>query len=298
MSKPKACRICGSTESEIAYYGPIRDGVFGLLKEGATIHHCVECGVEELDERLCPSSSFYETKEYREKLAKGLNSSAYFIEHDVLQIHTLKAIWPRFLRDAVIADIGCGGGALLDHLKGWTKQQIGIEPYELYRSELSRGGYEVYPYAVDAIDKWSNKVDLALSIQVIEHTEDPRQFLADIKPLLSRNGRLIISTPNREDILFDLLPDDFPEFFYRVVHRWYFDAASLTQCAQRAGYEVEEIKYSHRYSMSNALRWLRDRKPTGNMPLTGIDRLADSFWAGYLEKIGKSDCIYAVLKAK
>jgi 2-polyprenyl-3-methyl-5-hydroxy-6-metoxy-1,4-benzoquinol methylase len=292
------CRICGSFQHDRAYFGPIRDGIFGKLRQDASVYKCLDCGVEVLEEDMCPDSSFYETEEYREKLSKGLDSQSYFVEHDTLQIHTIKAIWPRYLRNSVVADIGCGGGALLDHLRGWSKDQVAIEPYDVYRRELAANGYKVFPYAVDAMQDWKGKIDLALSVQVIEHTENPRDFLSEIRPLLSDEGRLIVSTPNRDDILFDLLPDEFPEFFYRVVHRWYFNASSLRACANRAGFEIEEIKYSHRYNLGNALRWLRDKKPTGNVAMDGIDQIADVFWSGYLEQAGKSDCMYAILRAK
>jgi hypothetical protein len=106
----------------------------------------------------------------------------------------------------------------------------------------------------------------------------------------------VISTPNRRDILFDLLPEDFSPFFYRVVHHWYFYATSLANCARLAEYDVVQTRQIHRYGMANALRWLRDRRPGGHVRLSGIDALADSFWSGYLEQSGRADCLFAVLE--
>jgi hypothetical protein len=62
----------------------------------------------------------------------------------------------------------------------------------------------------------------------------------------------------------ELLPDDFPSFFYRTVHRWYFNVASLAECAKLAGFEVVETQFVHRYGMANAIAWLRDRRPVSN----------------------------------
>jgi SAM-dependent methyltransferase len=249
-----------------------------------------------LAEESCIPESFYETQEYRAKLRQGLGTDAYFAEHVDLQIHTLRAIWPQRLRPATVADIGCGAGALLDHLRGWTTRQVAIEPCDLYRDDLVARGYHVYPYAHEAARDWAGQVDFAFSIQVIEHTMNPRVFLEQIRPLLRADGRLVISTPNLRDILLTLLPDDFPSFFYRVVHRWYFDAESLSACARRAGFEVATVRHVHRFGMANALRWLRDRKPTGNARMEGIAQVADDSWAGYLESTGRSDCLYLVLR--
>lgn len=290
------CEICGELHWEAVYKGPIRDGVFGALKENASVARCKGCGVERLSEEFCTQDSFYETDLYRHKLQQELNSDGYFSMHDELQIHTLKAIWPMNLRGKSIADIGCAAGSLLDHLRGYTQNQIGVEPYEAYRKSLLDRGYCAYSYSSDAESEWAGKIDLAFSIQVIEHTSNPRKFLEEIKPLLASEGKLVISTPNRRDILFDLLPENYPSFFYRIVHRWYFDALSLARCAQIAGYKVVQIRHVHRYGMANAFRWLRDLRPGGRECLPGINSVADAFWTGYLEQSGRADCLYVVLE--
>src|SRR5262249_23388197 len=135
------------------------------------------------------------------------------------------------------------------------------------------------------------------SAQVIEHVADPRAFLTEIRELLARQGTLLVSTPNRQDILMDLLPVDFAAFFYRTQHRWYFSAATLRQCAEAAGFAVAEIRSIHRYGMANALVWLRDRKPSGRAQLSGIDRAADDMWKAYLNAAGRGDNLFAILKA-
>lgn len=289
------CEICGATEWTDAYCGPVRDGVFGAHREDAVIARCGSCGVERLAEEFCTPNSFYETDEYRRKLQQGLDSESFYRAHDELQIHTLKTIWPQSLRNLTIADIGCAAGSLLDHLKGVAAHLVAVEPYEVYRQTLREKGYDVFPYAADAAADWRGRIDFAFSIQVIEHTSNPRAFLEEIRPLLAPGGRLVISTPNVDDILFDLLPEDYPAFFYRVVHRWYFDAESLANCARLAGFDVVETRHVHRYGLSNALKWVRDRRPGGRTPLDGIEPVADDFWRGYLEQIGRSDCLYALL---
>ena len=88
---------------------------------------------------------------------------------------------------------------------------------------------------------------------------------------------------------------NYASFFYRVVHRWYFDRASLAKCAQLAGFEVARVRYVHRYPLSNALAWLRDREPKGRERLAGITELADELWRQFLVESGQTDCIYMEL---
>lgn len=290
-----ACEICGGSGWTEVYRGSVRDGAFGAVREGAVVAQCGGCQGLRLSEAHCTPESAYDTAEYRAKLREGLDAESYFAAHDELQIHTLRAFWPQDLRRATVADIGCGAGALLDHLRGRSARQVAVEPCDLYTSDLAARGYHVYAYAADAAREWAGRVDVAFSIQVIEHTVNPRLFLEQIRPLLRPGGRLVISTPNRHDILLDLLPDRYPSFFYRVVHRWYFDAESLSACARLAGFEVSEIRHVHRYGLANALRWLRDRRPTGNARLEGIQPMADAWWTAYLEGTGRSECLYAML---
>ncbi len=292
------CEICGAGTWRTVYEGPVRDGTFGTLRDGASVARCSGCGAERLEESICPDESFYETDAYRRKLKQALDAGAYFREHDELQGFALGTLPLGSLRGKTVADIGCAGGSFLDCVAGLAARKVAVEPCSIYHESLAKRGYVVFPYAVEAAAELRGRVDLAVSFQVIEHVRNPREFMAEIRPLLAPDGVLLISTPNRNDILMELLPDDFPAFFYRVVHRWYFDAESLSQCARYAGYEVENIRFVHRYGLSNALAWLRDRRPSGRARLATIEPAVDRYWQSYLEGSGRADCIFMLLKPR
>lgn len=283
------CPICGADRWAAVHEGPVRDGIFGKARD-ATVARCAGCGVERLAEGACIPDALYASADYRKKLEQELDSASFWREHDWQQPFALSQLAPDELRGRAIADIGCGGGSFLDHVRGLARRIVAVEPAACYHGSLEERGYHVYDWPEDAAAS-ADIVDLAVSLQVIEHTSDPRGFLAAIRPLLGADGSLLISTPNRADILRTLLPQEFDAFFYRVVHRWYFDAASLAACAKAAGYEVLRTSYVHRYGLSNALSWLRDRRPTGQARLPAIDRMADSQWKAWLEDRGLADCL-------
>lgn len=290
------CEICGGCDWHVVHRGAIRDGAFGSVREDGLVIRCGDCGVDRLAERCCPSSSFYEGDEYRSHLAQSVNAECFFDAHDELQIFTLETLWPRRLRGRTIADVGCAAGSFLDHVAGLAGRLLAIEPSTIYHESLRARGYTVYSYAADAQTSERESVDIAVTLQVIEHTLDPRAFLADIRPLVGSNGLLLVSTPNRNDLLMKLLPDEYPEFFYRTVHRWYFDADSLARCAALAGFIEVERRFVHRYGLSNALAWLRDRRPTGRNRLPGIAVAGDKSWQNYLESSGQSDCLFMIFR--
>jgi len=287
------CEICDSSEWGIVYSGRIRDGVYSKFCNDASVYQCKKCGVQRLLESDCIPEEYYETGEYRDKLSQNLVLDSAIKEHELLNKFTFESIWPLTIRNKSILDVGCGTGSLLDTFKGVSKLQVGIEPCEPYLLNMIEKGHEVYKSTSMLANEYGpESFDMAFSIQVIEHVLNPKLFLKDIFPLLQPGADLIISTPNRNDILMSILPKEFPSFFYRTQHRWYFDKKSLEFCATSAGYEVIETKHIHRYGMSNMLYWLRDLQPKGMKKMEGINRLADGLWKSYLENTCQSDNIY------
>lgn len=296
MIQQSACEICGAQNWGGVYSGKVRDGVFKKYREGAEVLRCGGCGAERLAEAFCLQPADYESGEYRAKLEQEQDIAAHNSAHDLFQKFPLDVLWPMNFRDKTIADIGCAAGTFLDHVIGTAQRCIGVEPNVFFHDYLRARGVEVYDYAADAAKALPHSVDLAVTLQVIEHTANPRAFLAEIRPLLKPDGMLLVSTPNRHDMLMSLLPDEFPSFFYRTVHRWYFEVESLKACAKLAGYETVWVRHVHRYGLSNAMAWLRDRKPNGWNRLPGIEPAADLMWKAILEQDGRSDNLFVCLR--
>lgn len=288
------CPICKNNAWRLTYRGPVRDGAYGQNRSG-TVARCGGCGVERLAESLCLKPDDYGSQVYRKLLGQSHDIAQHRAAHDDLARFTLEAVWPMSLRGKVVADVGCGGGSLLDHISGLVEEAIAIDPAEGFSTSLQERGYRYFAGADEAAAHYEGAVDFAFAIQVVEHVEDPKAFLAGIRRLLKPDGLCLVSTPNRNDILMDLLPDDFPAFFYRTQHRWMFDATALVNCAEAAGMRMREVRHVHRYGMANALLWLRDRKPAGRTVLSVIDREADGLWRGWLESSGRSDNLYILL---
>jgi 2-polyprenyl-3-methyl-5-hydroxy-6-metoxy-1,4-benzoquinol methylase len=277
--------------------GHVRDGVFGKWRD-AEVCRCGVCGADRLAESACLESDSYKSEEYRQHIGQDHDADRHFATHDELARFTLEALWPMSLRGKVIADVGCGGGALLDHLRGVAGSFLAIDPGAPWAPSLQARGYKWYPSTEACAAEHAGQVDVVLSTQVIEHVDDPRVFLRDIGGLLKPDGIALISTPNRRDVLMELLPETFPSFFYRTQHRWAFDAASLTQCAERAGLGLAEVRHVHRYGISNTLYWLKEGKPRGRAVMAPVDIALDKAWQGWLESNGRADNLYVVLRRK
>lgn len=292
------CEICRSKKFEKIYAGYIRDGVFGNFVEG-NIFRCVGCGVVKIGENTRLLPDHYESEIYRKHVGQNHSTEDHFKTHDHLVKYTLEVLWPHSLRNKSICDVGCGAGALLDHISGLTNCDIvAVEPAVSWSQSLIDRGYKWFSSCNEAQSHYGSGLDYIFSIQVIEHVENPRLFLQEIKSLLAPDGRIVLSTPNRNDILMKLLPEEFPKFFYRTQHNWYFDVESLTRCADLAGLSVEKVQFKQRYPISNFINWLNTKTPKGNTQMSIFDEQLDSSWRTWLEQNELADNLYLTLKHK
>ena len=243
MYKFDPCIICNSDQWKNIYKGNVRDGIFGKYIQGE-VRECRNCKVQKLNEEACIKHSLYEGKEYRDSLHQGSEIDDHYKIHDKLVEHSFKHLWDLNLRNKVIADIGCGGGTLLDHISNVSSRCIGVEPNLEFSNSLKKRGYEHFSSTKECISTYKNKIDIVVSTQVIEHVEDPKKFLNEIKSLLKpKVGIAMITTPNREEILMNLLKKDFAQFFYRSQHRWNFNGKSIKNCAKHAGFKKIKLLF-------------------------------------------------------
>lgn len=288
------CKICGCADSKIIYIGSIRMGRFGnISNESYQIRQCSFCTVIVLPTLIENTTDYYQSDAYRQEVDDGTDVSHYYRLHDVEQIRNLSITGTGAFRGQVVADIGCGGGSFLDLIRGFAKLAIAVEPSTTYRSVLTVKGYDTYSSVLEALCKYKATVDLATSFSVLEHVEDPLDFLKQISNLLSPKGRLVISTPNADDVLLRALPDDYPHFFYRKAHIWYFNRTALLKLLELAGYTHIRVVPFQRFGLANFLSWIKDKAPKGNLSSEFVTDVMDKVWKAELERTFNCDYLFA-----
>jgi len=290
------CEICNSCSWTEIYYGDIRDGSFGFLKSDAAILECTQCGVHRLSEGDCIPEEYYSSGEYRNTLMQSLDAEEELHLFGKENREVLNFILSLPLIGQNVLEVGSGTGALLNVLSGVASNLVGVEPCSPYLESIQSRGHIAYSSLEVLTEQCDVRFDYGLSVQVIEHALNPVLFLKQIYGVLKPGATLLVTTPNREDILMHALPETFKSFFYRAAHRWYFDKNSLELCARSAGYEVVETIFSHSYGLSNFLYWLQENKPRGYKKMIGVNKLLDDVWSNNLEDIGKSNNISLLLR--
>jgi 2-polyprenyl-3-methyl-5-hydroxy-6-metoxy-1,4-benzoquinol methylase len=283
------CISCNSKEYQIVYEGPIRAGSFGkITTKNYKVIECKKCSLTRLEEF---PEIHYENEEYRLDYNDTSNIIDYFKNHDHEQTPRINKIGIEKFRDKVVLDFGCGGGSFLDTIKGIAKKTIAVEPFVGYHESLKSRGHEVYSDIKECIHLYGT-IDIIISFGVIEHINEPLEYLLNAFNALKTSGKMFIETDNLDDILVKLGFKEFQPFYYRTVHSYYFNTKSLNDLALKAGFNKILVGHRHGFGISNTIKWLNERKPGGLSKLDFITPEIDFAWVQMLENSGMAELLH------
>jgi len=233
-----SCPVCGSHRLT-----PRQEHLAPDIAKPFTLYACDGCGVQHWRPLEHPGAAYYE----EEKVA------IYRALHDGGKTPDD----PRFarffrefgdLRGIRALDLGCSGGAFLARLEAAGNEVWGIDiddnALEVARA---RGLSNVHRLGVtDFVRKAQNeglRFQLITAFDVIEHLTDPVATLRELSTILEPGGKLVGTVPNRNRLLVNQMPIDFPPHpFFR------FDSRSLRATLTRAGVaplRIDTFQYNY-----------------------------------------------------
>lgn len=112
--------------------------------------------------------------------------------------HRLKLLLNLTGFNAKVLDLGCGTGFFLKMLLTHNHQVTGLDASSLALSKAKHiPNVKLINCNLESIFPLKdNQFDIVTAGEIIEHIYDTGSFLKEIKRVLKKNGRLIISTPN------------------------------------------------------------------------------------------------------
>jgi SAM-dependent methyltransferase len=136
-------------------------------------------------------------------------------------------------------DIGCAHGLLLDQAQQEGYETFGVEP-TLKNAEEARGkDHDVFNgWLNDFVIKCGDKrFEVITCLDVIEHIDEPKLFLAMAVSLLADDGVIVVSTPNYSGLIAKLLGSRDP-YMTPPEHITFFTVNGIQRLAARCGLEV------------------------------------------------------------
>ncbi len=163
--------------------------------------------------------------------------------HNLLQ--TYGADFWRFLSTLVeqaqpqqVLEIGCGGCVLLERLKEKGCHVRGIDPSPIAVSAGQRKDIEIIQ-AFFPSEGLNVTPDLIYQVDVLEHVDDPVDFLKHQAALIADDGLIVVNVPNCSQ---SIAAGDISMALHQHVNM--FDEASLANVYHAAGLEVVQLERS------------------------------------------------------
>lgn len=172
--------------------------------------------------------------------------------------------WDMLQNCEYVLNIGSGYGFLEEEFSKRKDKKFQIEGNDIGKFRINNYVGEVIHdinFMTDNIPKeMVGKYDIILGLHILEHLNNPVEYLKRIKPLLKKNGSIIIEVPNLDSYLCEL-SDEYKEFFYLYEHVSYFTKSTIQLTFELAGYNVVKIYTKELYSIENHINWIRNGKP-------------------------------------
>lgn len=134
---------------------------------------------------------------------------------------------------------------LHNKIKGVAVSLHGVDILEEPIQKLKQSGYAVF--TVDELKNMSNKYDVILMSDVIEHVNDPVGFLTFYSNYLRPSGKMLVSTPNSNrannfvHILFNNNYSVNPE------HTFWFCPRTMAEVVSRTSLQISDFYWAGHY---------------------------------------------------
>ncbi len=136
-------------------------------------------------------------------------------------------------------EIGAGDGAYLERVH--AKRKIGVEISNSGRKIMKQKGLETMTNE-QFLKKRNMEADVISFWQVLEHVDNPWDYLEAAKKNIKKNGKIIIGVPNHESFEFYL----FGKYWFHLVpqfHIWHFSPKSLKTLLKNADLKIDRSDY-------------------------------------------------------
>lgn len=241
----RGCPVCGSADRRVVFRQDFATVDRATPITGYDVAICERCGcgyADGIPDQAAFDRYYAEMSKYEYAQRGGAES-----EYDKRRLELIAGIIGRHVTnsDTRILDIGCASGRLLMNLRERGFGDVtGLDPSPTCAATAQRlYGIEVKAMTLHALSKTAERFDLAILVGVLEHLRDLDMAFAQLRCLLSSEGRLYVEVPDATAFA------DWPNAPYQdfsTEHINFFSPTSLRNLMRRHGFEPEFVEQNHR----------------------------------------------------
>jgi hypothetical protein len=167
-----------------------------------------------------------------------------------------------YCKDKTVLDVGCIGqdrnfkepNWLHNKVKGWSKEVDGVDILIEQINELKRNGYNMY--SIQELQALKKTYEVVLMADVIEHVDNPVDFLKFYASFLADTGVMVISTPNanRANNFINILFNN--NYSVNPEHTCWYCPKTFSEVVSRTGLELRSFYWIDHYYNSSSVRGL------------------------------------------
>lgn len=215
--------------------------------QGFTIYKCPVCGLGKTEGLRTDYQNYHRDANYivEEKQFKNIFSK---------RVHLIT----KYKNAGKVLDIGSSTGAMLSLFKdkGWEVQ--GIEPSKTSSKKAEDSGIPTLSTTFEKADIKNFAYDVVIMNHVLEHVQNPLEFLKMANKLLKKDGIILIDIPNFGGFSASLFGANW-QYILPKEHIWHFTNISLKNILEKSGFKISfQETHSGVWGYGNPLEELAD----------------------------------------